>query len=268
MRPERRRVRGPGRPNVYGRPQPVRGRRPARELKLNLRAIVSLIVIIVVIIWWWRFFSVRTISVEGSRNYSSSLVTGSVRDQLHSHWWWRNLTLLDTRHLQANLLKQQPQLASLDISRHWPSQLTLNVTERNPNMLWRSGDQLYVLSSEGIVTAQVKGSAPKLPIVEDTTNLPVKLGSQVVPERFVSFSLELIRLLPKHGLQVTNLKVSASTTEVYAIVNQGYYIKFDTTREASSEVGDLTKVLALLKSQNKKPAEYIDLRIEGKAYYK
>lgn len=253
---------------VYGRPQPVRKRRQRPELRINLRAAVAMIVLVLLIGLWWRGFSVRSIQVQGSHSYPSSLVTNGTQAALKTHWWWRNLMLLDTAGLQKALLASQPQVASLAINRHWPHQVDIKVTERNPNLEWLTAGQTYLLSQEGIIVSNASQTRLRLPAVEDTTNLPVKLGDQVVTPGFVAFCLELVRLLPKQGLQVTKLQIPATTSEVDVVTNQGYLIKFDTTRNVGGEVGDLTKVLNLLKSQNKRPSQYIDLRINGAAYYK
>ena len=108
-----------------------------------------------------------------------------------------------------------------------------------------------------------------LPVVEESTNLPVKIGDRVVPASFIGFCSGLIETLPKKsGLQITGMRVPDTTSELYVVTNRGYYLKFDTTRSSSEQVGDLKIVLDTLARQKKTPAEYIDLRIAGKAYYK
>ncbi len=221
------------------------------------------------LIWgWWQAFGIKKIVVSGDRNYAASLVESATREQLHKRWWWRNLMLIDTSKLQKAILASQPQLTDVDISRRWPAQLQLKVTERQPNLEWKTGDKTYILASDGVVADKAGETRLRLPVVTDTTNLPVKVGDQVVSSHFVSFCLDLIAQLPKQGIQVRGLSVPATTTQVDVETNQNYFIKFDTTRSATSEVGDLVRVLNLLKSQNAKPSQYIDLRIDGRAYYK
>jgi cell division protein FtsQ len=268
MRYDNRRVSRPARPSIYGRPKPPARRRSLPELKLNWRSLVGLALALGLTIWWWRTFKITNIQVDGARSYPAELVSSATREQLARHWWWKNLLLLDTRGLQKRLLATQPQLTEANISRHWPRTVLLKVTERQPNMTWRTGGKTYLLSGDGVIAAEAGDIGGRLPVVEDTTNLPVKAGDKVVPAKFVSFCLELVGSLPKQGVQITGLKIPESTTEVFVVTNQNYYIKFDTERSASAEVGDLSRVLAQLKSQNKKPTEYVDLRIEGKAYYK
>lgn len=263
-----RRVSRVNRPMIYGRPQPVRKRRAKPELKVNLRAILAGFLLLVLVGWWWRSFSVKQITINGAHDYAPSLVTAAARQQLQQHWWWRNLMLVDTASLKKNVLAAQPQLADVAISRQWPSGLLLKVTEQNPNLEWQTDGKTYLLSQEGVIVAEAGQSSLKLPIVVDSANLPVKLGDKVAPEQFVQFCLDMISLLPKQGLQVKAMQIPATTNEIYITTNRGYYLKFDTTRDTHDEVGDLAKVLNLLKSQNKQPAEYIDLRINGAAYYK
>lgn len=268
MARESRRVRNISRPGLYGRPQPVRQQRTRPEVKINLRAILAGLILIVIIGWWWRWFNIKAITVKGSQIYAASTVENAATSQLKAHWWWRNLMLVDTTAMRKQLLVTQPQLADVAISRRWPSGLNLKVTEQKPNLSWQTGDKTYLLSSEGVIVAEAGQSSLNLPVVKDSQNLPVNLGDQVAPARFVAFCLDIMNLIPKAGLQATGFEVPTTTSEVNVDTNKGYFIKFDTTRDAGTEVGDLVKVLNLLKSQNKLPSQYIDLRVDGAAYYK
>ena len=59
-----------------------------------------------------------------------------------------------------------------------------------------------------------------------------------------------------------------STLDLYAKTDKGYVVIFDTSRPVGEGIGDLKVVLASLAAQKRTPAEYIDLRVSGKAYYK
>jgi cell division septal protein FtsQ len=145
----------------------------------------------------------------------------------------------------------------------------LEMTERQPLLAWKSGVQVFALDVEGVAVSYQSDVGLKLPVVEDSTNLPVKIGDRVVPARFVSFATGVIATMPKKtGLQITGLRIPDTTSELYVVTSRKFFIKFDTTREVDEQVGDLKAVLDTLSKQNKTPAEYIDLRIAGKAYYK
>ncbi len=228
-----------------------------------------MIILVVALGWWWQFFRVSSVTVAGSWYYSPDLVTRATQSELRSHWWWRNLTIIDTRALRRELLTSQTQLGDVAIDRRWPTGLKVSVTERQPNLIWQTGGQSYLLDDQGFIILPLADRKLKLVAVEDTTNLPVKLGARVVPPSFVGFCLDLIGLVPKQtGLSITGLQLPETTTEVDIVTSGGYLVKFDTTRSASGEVGDLVRVLAQLKLQNQKPSQYIDLRIENRAYYK
>ena len=263
-----RRVRPAARP-AYGRPTPPPSkRRSGPHITINARALVALILVVMVTAWWWQFFRVARVTVSGSRLYSSGLVTNEVNQELSSHPLWHNLTILDTRALRRDILSTGPQLADVTIRRQWPAGLNLIVTERKPNLIWSTGGKRYLLDGQGvIITPAGDDNGSKLVTVEDTTGLGVKVGQKVVPAAFVAFCGELINQVPAQtGLAIKELQVPETTSEVY-LMTPTYYIKFDTTRSATSEVGDLVRVLAQLKRQNKSPAQYIDLRVEDRAYY-
>ena len=102
--------------------------------------------------------------------------------------------------------------------------------------------------------------------VIDTANIPVKPGDRVAPGRFVRFTQDIADGLPSQtGLRIENFQVPESTSEVYVKTDKGYLIKFDTTRSALEQLKDLALVIKNL--NGKVPAQYIDLRVAGRAYY-
>lgn len=263
-----RQVRSAGRPS-FARPQAPAKRQRGPRITINVRAVVAVIILMIGVGWWWQFFRVSKVTVTGNWHYAPQLVQAAALSELGTHWWGHNLTTIDTRALRRELLGSQTQLSDVAITRQWPGELKLSVTERQPNLIWQTGGQTYLLDNQGVIILPLKNSNLKLVTVEDTTNLPAKAGDRVVPASFVSFCLALINLMPKQtGLSITKLQVPETTSEVYAVTNAGYSVKFDTSRSVSGEVGDLVRVLAQLKSQNQKPSQYIDLRIENRAYYK
>jgi hypothetical protein len=90
----------------------------------------------------------------------------------------------------------------------------------------------------------------------------------VTTSRFVAFVGELVPALAANGIGATSLDVKETTLDLSVTTNKGYRLIFDTGRTVAEEMADLKAVLGLLATQKKTPAEYIDLRVSGKAYYK
>jgi cell division septal protein FtsQ len=134
---------------------------------------------------------------------------------------------------------------------------------------WNSGGVTYALDAGGKIIGLLSEVGSNVPVVTDSTNLPVKVGDTVAPARFVTFSTTLATNLPKEtGIAISSLRVTDTTSELYVVTNKGYQLKLDTTRGVEEQLADLKQVLATLSTQKKTPAEYIDLRIANKAYWK
>ncbi len=75
-------------------------------------------------------------------------------------------------------------------------------------------------------------------------------------------------------LKAEKLEVQAYTLPLLAnelhvrLQGQGYYMKFNTENDSRVQVGTYLAVIEKLNSAGQAPTEYIDFRIEERAYYK
>ncbi|GAC1502981.1 MAG: hypothetical protein NVS1B10_07930 [Candidatus Saccharimonadales bacterium] len=72
----------------------------------------------------------------------------------------------------------------------------------------------------------------------------------------------------KH-FEVSSLSLPTSTSELdVSLTNQPYYIKFNLqTDNARGESGTFLAAIASLNKQSITPTKYIDVRLNGRAYY-
>ncbi len=266
---ERRVVRQPGRPQ-YGRPAPPpRQRRPVRvgQTTSALRRLpwrlISLVGGILLVVWFiWSSFNIHTIDVTTPTQGDN--VKSEVQSLLDKSMTQDNLLTLNTGKLATSLIALDPQLKAVEIHRLWPHGISVIVTEKQPALAWSTGNQNYLLDRDGTVIGNLPSSS-NLPTVIDGSNLPVQKGQQVVTAQFVSFCTELVADLPQAGVGIVSLTVKDTTFDLYVKTTKGYDLIFDTTRPAADEVADLKTVEKTL--AGKVPAQYIDMRIAGKAYY-
>ena len=64
------------------------------------------------------------------------------------------------------------------------------------------------------------------------------------------------------------MSVSDTTVELRVQTTSGYEIRFNSLASPESQIRSLSSTLDLLAAENKKPSEYIDLRVDGRAFYK
>lgn len=224
--------------------------------------------LIVLLGWTWSWFNVKAIDVKGTKQIQSGGLQMSAMQILHKHFWGNNLISLDTQGFGRQLVAVEPRIKAVKVVRRWPNHLSLIITEKQPALWWQTGQQNYLLDVDGSIIGPAT-DGQTLAIVVDSANLPVKVGEKVVPPAFVGFCTDLVQtIVGKTGVSIVGLKVPDTTSEVYATTNKGYLIKFDTTRDVGEQIDDLNNVLSTLVKQHKTPSEYIDLRIEHKAYYR
>lgn len=252
---------------TYGRrPEgPPRGRRIP-----NPGAFKSLLVwaaTLVVLFLVWNYFSINSIEISGNRTVSTSSLLKLANASFGNHPFARNLLTLGFDPLDKDLLADQ-HLGSVKIERHWPQTLRIVVTERLLQVVWKTSGQAFLIDVDGMAVARTEGGE-HLPSVSDSTGLPVQVGDRVAPPRFIRFVTDVNSgLTGRTKLQIADMTIPDTTSELYVKTTAGYIIKFDTTSGAEEQLVALTQVLATLTRLTKTPAEYIDLRIPNKAYYR
>jgi cell division septal protein FtsQ len=212
-----------------------------------------------------RLFAINTVVVNSPgrgveiRAEATKLIADS--------WQQGNLVTLNDDRLGSKLQLADPLLKSVQVRRRWFHTVIITATLKQPSLGWSSDNQRYLLDRDGTAIG-VLPAGSVLPVVNDGSNLPVKTGTRVTTSRFVAFVGELVPALAANGIGATSLDVKETTLDLSVTTNKGYRLIFDTGRTVAEEMADLKAVLGLLATQKKTPAEYIDLRVSGKAYYK
>lgn len=272
MEPRRRRVKGlPKGGGYYAAPR----RRPQRAATalpaISGRSILRLglfLSLILATYFVWNLFGIKQVQQHGNKAVTGEQLLKYIKEE-SGGGWRSNLLTLDATATSERVQRRDYRLESVTIKRDWPNRLIVTITERSAALRWQTGDDVWVIDSKGTAIALQKEFPVTDPIVVDSTGLPVKAGTRIVPERFVKFTQVVARSMPVEAkLGVSELRVFDTTSELYVKSDKGYVIKFDTTREAGGEIEALVKVLKELSRDRKTPAEYIDLRIAGKAYYR
>ncbi len=265
-----RRVRVAARP-VYGRAQPlVRPRRSRGGSRPRLSGLQRRFLVIcgLILLAGWgigQLFALKTITVQSSARRPE--IESEARKLVDSTWWWGNLITFNDADFVTKLQQQDPLLRSVSVRRKWLHSIVVTAVLKQPSLGWNTGNQPYVLDHDGTVIGSPNGSL-SFPMVYDGSNLPVQVGQRVVSAHFVEFVDQVVPALAASGIGVSRLDIKDTTLDLTAQTNKGYKILFDTSRTVGEELSDLKAVQTLLTTQKKAPAEYIDLRIAGKAYYK
>lgn len=265
-----RRVRVGGRP-VYGAVQPLKRTQRSRGVKRpklsTLQKRLLILVVLILALGWGigQMFAIKTVKVESPARQAE--IESEARKLLGASWQWGNQVTFDADAFVAKLQQDDPLLRDVSVKRSGWHTIVVTAGLKQPSLGWTTGNQTYVLDRDGTVIGTVSGT-PAFPVVRDGSNVPVEVGQKATSAHFVEFVSQLGPALAGVGIQVTRLDIKDTTLDLTATTNKGYRILLDTSRTVGEEINDLTAVQKLLVAQKRTPAEYIDLRIAGKAYYK
>ena len=214
-------------------------------------------------------FQISKTDVQGPNNTLSQSLSKEVNNYLNSRLLAKNWLFLNQQDLKGYLQKTFTGQETITVSKKFPNHLSVITDEQKPGLVWKTGSRSYILSTSGrVIAEQQKTDNSALPQVIDSTNLPVEVGSRVAARDFVNFITKVQDFMKSNKLSIEKIYVLDTTSEVYVKTQNGYDIKFSTNQNPDAATRALKATLDLLAQQNKKPALYIDLRVEGRAFYK
>jgi hypothetical protein len=186
----------------------------------------------------------------------------------------RNKITVNTNDLSKQMMSEFPGLESVDVSIPLMANRPVVYLEpAQPALVLSESNGSYEITSNG--RAVLKSSDPKtlnlgsLPVLKDQSGLQVQLNHQVLPTNYIGFIQTVIGQLTAKGITVSSMTLPSSAEEldVYP-AGQSYYIKFNlVNNDPRQQVGTYLATLASLKSQKITPSKYVDVRVDGRAYY-
>jgi hypothetical protein len=181
---------------------------------------------------------------------------------------------MDTTAVAAALKAQFPELADVTVSVPLVgSRPIVHITPATPSALLSSGGSLFVLDVNGhaILDAHQMKDPNNLgvPVVIDESGLPIELGHAALPSTTVAFIAEFAGQLQAKHLSVSSMTLPAGTSELDVKVSGvSYTIKCNVRGDGRVEAGAYLAVKQSLEQDHKAPKDYVDVRVEDRAYYK
>lgn len=175
--------------------------------------------------------------------------------------------LLDEQRLLSHMQASHAEIKSLAIAQTGLGEAAITVVAREPIARWSiGGDDRYV-DGNGVVFSENFYESPALTIVDDS-GAQVDSGELVASNRFLGFVGRLLNAASERELAVSKVTLPAFTTRQVEVVfgNKTRY-KVSVDRSAGQQIEDIDRIVAYLAKLNITP-DYVDVRLEGKAFYK
>lgn len=231
-------------------------------LKSSWKIVLSVILLLIAIyyILFSAKFQITDIIIQGNDLTSEQ----RIKSYIPAH---ANIFLFNIDKAKDQILDENPEIKDIEIYRGIPNALKIVILEFDNKMIWETAGVQFLVSSQGRATKQITPTdAFAYPKVVDTKNIVINLGDYIVSSSFVSFVLNI----QNNCFDVTNTKptyysISETTFDLNLYTDAGIYAKLNTMRSSTKQLENFKRVLISKKPEIK---EYVDLRIDGLAYYK
>lgn len=159
-------------------------------------------------------------------------------------------------------------VGSFSIHRQFPNKISIEIVEKSPIFVWQILDRKYLVDESGIAWAPYEDKYATLPLVIDTKNVPVELGTKIAPASFVTFVRDLTgNFEGTTASKIVKMEVLDIVSDLKVTSSAGWYVYFDTTRTAKNQLTSLVRVIEEVRGK-KRNLEYVDLRIDNRIFYK
>lgn len=242
---------------------------------------ISILLLVIAGLVRMRISDVRVTPVAPAAFNSTVAINESVYSQSIEEYIGQNVPLrqswlLDSNSLERQLQEKHPEIQSLTVSGSLVKASTVvQVQFRKPAFVLNTGENSLFIDKNGVlftINHYKNVDINRLPSVENMGSGIAQTGDRIVTATVAQAIAELYTLLPtvySDGAVVSTVLLPRSAREVHIKVStHPYVIKFSVERAIAQQIGELRALLGFLRSSNASPVEYIDIRIEGKAFYK
>lgn len=251
-------------------------RGPWRVIRI-LPGIIAAVVIAGSILYSFTLSTQPTVSVvqqQPSLYRDEAEYAAAADEALRQNVRNRTKFTVQTHEVEEMLLQKYPELR--DVVLRLPvmgRKPTLVIDIRQPVLLLTAASKTYVLDGNGIAVSEARtlpaSDKNGLPVVQDQSGIDITLGKQVLTTETVRFITDALYQLSSKGYQVESLRLPVSINELdIQLRGLSFYIKTDSSLDARLQIGSFIAVWESLKEQGSAPAEYIDVRVEEKVFYR
>lgn len=198
----------------------------------------------------------------------SAAYVKTINDYLDHHPVERLRFALSAKGLNEFMATADPEVASVVQNSGWAlgtTKFTLNL--REPVAGWQINSKQFYVDQQGVAFQKNYFADPSVQII-DQSGASLQEGSTVTSTRFLSFVGKLVAQAKSRGYVITQAKLPVGTTRevVVNVKDIPYEFRLSIDRGAGEQSEDLDRVVRYLSSHTITPS-YVDLRVEGRAFY-
>lgn len=240
-----------------------------RRRKLGAFFMILAIFISLISIFLFQFISKVSVVSNESKSQNLSKYEKSVEEYLNINPSERILSNLNKNALLESLQKDYPEVLSIsDIKFNGLTSYKIYLNFRKPVASWLVDGKEFFVDSEGASFNVNNFEKPSLNIIDDSGAI-VSNGKNVASSSFFSFIGKLVSAANKQGLEVSKIRIPPLSLRQVEVSVKGvsYFARMSTADSVEGQIINFKKAIEYFITHKISP-NYIDLRIEGRGYYK
>lgn len=203
-----------------------------------------------------------------------SVYEQAATEALGSSWLNGSKITVNTKQVSIDLRRRFPELSvavvTIPLMDRRP---VVEVAGAQPALSLRANNSAFLLDETGRALVSDKDipdvGSWKVPQVIDESSAKAKVGQGILPEQTVTFITTFVAQLQAKGLKVTELRLPSQASELQVKIDgSNYVIKTSTRSDPRQAAGTFLALKDKLAQLHTTPKEYVDVRVEEKAYYK
>lgn len=198
-----------------------------------------------------------------------SVYAESIESYLVEHPIERWRMLLNTERLKLFLRGVVPEVKEVKVNGSAGFGASLfTLTFREPIASWDVGGNHLYVDEAGVPFGRNYFSSPSL-LITDRSGVPTTPGQTIASNRFMGFVGQVIGYSKERGYTVSGITIPPGMTRQIEVQVEGveYPIKFSSDRPAGESVEDMVRTIEWMRTHQQSP-EYIDVRVQGRAFYR
>lgn len=241
----------------------------APRIKLSLRPVVgfwqdqgdkALGAIVLLALGWltYQFFATDAFYVYEAKVTGNQLVPA---DEIYQNSGLEGMSIFWVNPAQVeDTVASLPNIKEAKVHCGLPDQVTIEVVERQPELIWQQGDTRYWVDEEGTILA-ARGELPEATVILALDGQPVRPGDRVDPQ-VVAGAQKLRSLLPELAtVQYASDRGLSFQSE------QGWPVYLGQGEDIEQKVAIMKAMFQEIAAKGVQP-QFVDLRFRGSPYYK
>lgn len=219
------------------------------------------------------FFQIDRIKISGNKRIPNESIINYLNGKLEKNIFFlktKSIFLVRPKLLRKEVLKEFPAASEAFLKRRFPSEINVQVTEREAVGNWRSQEECYLIDKEGILFEKGE-EEQKLTIISESPFQNINLGEPIIDGEIIQGIIDINQELRGGSckLDITAFSLADGASKLTVRIENNWEIYFNPQKSLQDQLFNLGLVLKeKIPQERLGDLEYVDLRFGNKVYFK